>query len=242
MIPMLGDWHGKKAGVYQICHQKSGKVYIGSTLSLSKRLRQHRSDLRCNNHANRLLQRAWNKHGEKDFFFKVLIVCTPDMRVFYEQIFIDGLQSADPCKGYNLSKSAEIRSGDTVSNEARRKMSAFHRGKVLTEEHKRRIGEYHKGRPKTLEHRQKIGMAHKGRSPSESAKLAMSIAHKGKRNPTMGQNMRDKKECPQGHLYDGKNLILEKTKTGVARRCRICSIQKAIRHKKKKERCHEIAA
>lgn len=65
-----------KSGIYKITTLHNGLFYIGSALSLSKRCKDHRNDLKRNEcHVSRL-QRIFNKYGEDDFKFEVLSVHT----------------------------------------------------------------------------------------------------------------------------------------------------------------------
>ena len=60
------------SGIYLIKNVVSGKFYVGSSGTLSERLRSHRRMLQGNRHDNRHLQHSWNKHGEDKFEFSVL--------------------------------------------------------------------------------------------------------------------------------------------------------------------------
>lgn len=56
-----------KSGIYRITTLHNNLSYIGSALSLSKRMKDHRNDLRRNEcHVSRL-QRIFNKYGEDNF-------------------------------------------------------------------------------------------------------------------------------------------------------------------------------
>jgi len=77
------------AGVYQIRNLQNDKRYIGSSVNLNKRWREHRSALNNNNHWNRHLQRSWNRHGSENFICEPLVTCHPSMRLWYEQQFLD---------------------------------------------------------------------------------------------------------------------------------------------------------
>lgn len=57
----------KKSGIYKITTIHNGLFYIGSALSLWKRMKDHRNDLKRNDcHVSRL-QNTFNKYGEDDF-------------------------------------------------------------------------------------------------------------------------------------------------------------------------------
>lgn len=77
------------AGVYEIAHK--GRRYIGSAVNLRRRWSLHRIQLRAGNHHNRHLQHIFNKHGADALEFRLLVQCSPEMAVFYEQLLIDGL-------------------------------------------------------------------------------------------------------------------------------------------------------
>jgi len=53
------------SGIYQI--SGPGKVYIGQSGHVEKRLKTHFKDLRKNRHPCKHLQNAYNKHGESKF-------------------------------------------------------------------------------------------------------------------------------------------------------------------------------
>lgn len=80
----------EKTGVYQIRNLINGKVYIGSTtMSFEKRMSHHLNQLKRNNHKNRYLQNAWNKHGEDNFIFEILKTCNIEDCLKEEQIYLD---------------------------------------------------------------------------------------------------------------------------------------------------------
>lgn len=56
------------SGVYQIYNTVNGKRYIGSSIHIEQRFKEHLRNLRANKHVNAHLQCAWNKYGEQSFF------------------------------------------------------------------------------------------------------------------------------------------------------------------------------
>lgn len=63
-----------EAGIYKITTKHNGLFYIGSAVSLSKRMKDHRNDLKRGNcHVSRM-QRIFNKYGEDDFQVEFLEV------------------------------------------------------------------------------------------------------------------------------------------------------------------------
>ncbi len=53
------------SGVYRI--EINGKSYIGSSVCINQRWKQHKSDLKCGRHDNIYLQRAYDKYGNAKF-------------------------------------------------------------------------------------------------------------------------------------------------------------------------------
>lgn len=81
----------KISGVYAFT-SPSGGQYIGSAVNLAKRRNQHLSALRRGAHYNALLQKAFNKYGESNIKFDVLVHCERQEVVAMEQHFIDTLK------------------------------------------------------------------------------------------------------------------------------------------------------
>ena len=52
------------AGVYQIYNTETGKRYIGSSIDVERRLKEHKRNLKSHKHRNQHLQNAWNKYEE----------------------------------------------------------------------------------------------------------------------------------------------------------------------------------
>lgn len=97
----------KNAGVYCIANTIDEKVYIGSTVDLKRRWREHKRMLERDQHSNIKLQRAWNKYGSEVFVFSVLEYETdPDKLLEAEQRWMNWFQAFKRGKGYNINPSA----------------------------------------------------------------------------------------------------------------------------------------
>jgi len=59
-------------GVYRIVNKVNGKIYIGSSADVNRRVKQHYNQLIGNNHENRYLQNACNKYGIENFEFSLV--------------------------------------------------------------------------------------------------------------------------------------------------------------------------
>lgn len=94
------------SGVYQIRCVPTGKVYVGSAVSLRARWDQHRRELRRSMHHNAHLQFAWEKYGEAGFEFTVLELVEAVDLLCAEQRWIDATGCADRGRGFNISEVA----------------------------------------------------------------------------------------------------------------------------------------
>ena len=132
--------------IYQIksC-LKPERIYIGSTENYSKRQRAHINDLRANRHRNIILQRHFNKYGEKDLFFTILCACDKEYLFIQEQFFIDALGPY-----FNICKSTmHSRSGIKMKEDDRIKLSEKLKGK-RTKENNPFYGKHHTDKTKEL--------------------------------------------------------------------------------------------
>lgn len=136
----------KKSGIYQIRNLVNGKIYVGSSINLRKRMKDHFRDLRNNRHANQHLQKAYNKYGLDKFIFEVLEYVEKDMLLEREQYYIDTLNVVK--EGYNICPIAAhtFRVWTPAQKQNRCGANNPMYGKHLSEEHKKRISEAEKGR------------------------------------------------------------------------------------------------
>lgn len=175
----------KRSGIYAIINQVNKKMYIGSALNLYKRIfNEHVKDLNLNQHYNIHLQRAWNKHCEDNFYFKILEECEPQYLLIREQIWIDKFDFDKEL--FNICKKAGSPIGTKRSIEVKLKM----RGRKHSESAKKKMSEAKKGK--------KIGARSKkyrfnnksllGRKRPESVKKKISEGLKGNKNAVGNKN------------------------------------------------------
>ena len=211
------------SGIYQIENTINGKRYIGSAVNIKGRFAMHKSTLRNGTHANRYLQRAWDKYGEEAFKFVILFCCSRESLIFHEQRAIDAnndLYNICPTAGNFLGcvhteetkkKISESKKGSVPWNlniprtdEEKKKMSESHKGQVLSEEHKLHIAEAMKG-----ENNHFYGKSHSGETKRKisEAKKGCSTWNKGK--PFSEESKRKMSESSKGQIAWNKG------KTGV---------------------------
>jgi len=176
------------SGIYAIT-SPNGKQYVGSAKSLRHRWSTHRILLRRGVHHSPYLQNAFNKYGEDNMVFSVLLFCDPINLIMYEQIAMDTMQPA-----YNILRHAGSPLGTKHSDETKAKISAANKGRMPSEECRlaslaanlgRKLSEHHKellskatkGRPLSPEHAKNIGLSRVGkkRKPETVEKIRLAL-------------------------------------------------------------------
>ena len=163
----------KIQGVYKIINCTNNKVYIGQSIDIGKRLKQHKLNSKYN--IKHPLYNSIKCYGIDNFEFiileKVQDVSKLDER---EQYWMDHYKSYIHENGYNLYKEASSPKGYKRSEIAKLKQSIIMKGKKkppFTEEHRLNLSLSHKGKPS----------GRKGKKASEETKRKMSLARKGKK-------------------------------------------------------------
>lgn len=151
-----------KSGIYKITNTVNNKCYIGSTIDIIRRWKLHKTQLKHNRHHSILLQRSYTKHGIDSFKYSVILYCSVEDLIIYEQKIIDLYKPE-----YNICSIAGSLLGIKRSEETKQKMSVANKGKIRTEEQKKRMSEASKGNKHHLGHRH-----------SEETKQKMSESHK----------------------------------------------------------------
>jgi group I intron endonuclease len=148
-------------GIYEIVHITSGRSYVGQSIDVERRFKQHYALLangksRCQN-----LQRAWTKYGASAFVFRPILTCAVDELDRAEQYIIDerGIRNL-----YNTCPAVGSSRGVVASAATRLRQSLAHTGKKLSPETRKKMSDIRKGRSKSSEHCRKIGAALRGKS------------------------------------------------------------------------------
>jgi group I intron endonuclease len=179
-----------KPGIYQIKNLVNGKVYVGSSDCLKRRIREHKYWLNKGRHVNGHLQFAWNKYGIDGFDFSILEHCSIDDLIPTEQKWMDKLCVIGT--DYNICPIAGSTRGSTHTEEAKAKMSISRRGEANAFYGKKHSDE-------TLEYLRSINIgkegSNKGKPMSLEARKKSSISKTGKKmgedNPFFGRTHSD---------------------------------------------------
>nr|YP_010218561.1 GIY-YIG endonuclease [Morchella brunnea]UBU98480.1 GIY-YIG endonuclease [Morchella brunnea] len=147
-----------KSGVYRWINKKTGKTYVGSSMSLTRRFTTYYSIgylLRETKKNSSYIYRALLKYGYSNFKLEILEYCEPEKCIEREQYYINllkasgGARSAPPdaappeggAAEYNLLQVAGSRLGQNHSEETKAKFSAWER----SEETRAKMSESKKG-------------------------------------------------------------------------------------------------
>lgn len=198
-----------RSGIYKITCTANGRFYIGSAVKFKARWSYHRRDARAGHHSSRHLQRAWNKYGESAFKFEVLMVCSKEDLIMYEQRAIDALHpefnmsptagSVIGCKhSEDARKANSVRSKKRWSDPAARAEQSERTKKTMSDPAiKARIFEAWKAKQDTvsseerrarytLEVRKKMAAASKYHIAETAKKVSASLRKKAKKYVVLG--------------------------------------------------------
>jgi group I intron endonuclease len=81
-----------RCGVYVICCEPTGSRYLGYSVQVVKRIREHFYRLERGVHRNPRLQSAYKKYGKDSFSTEVLLYCDPANLEQYGKQMIEKLR------------------------------------------------------------------------------------------------------------------------------------------------------
>jgi group I intron endonuclease len=197
----------KKIGIYAICNTADGKRYIGQSIEVERRNKEHIDKLKCGKHHNQYLQSAFAKYGVDSFEFRILEEVEIGMLDVREREWIKYYKSDQRQFGYNLEsggnlykkhsletkrKISDAGKGRVVSAGSRLKASLSNRGQRRSKETRERISAACKGRVISTETRNKMALSHTGQHRSAETRQKMSLSGMG-RHPSeeTRQRLRD---------------------------------------------------
>jgi group I intron endonuclease len=141
------------SGIYKIqsiSHPE--RCYIGSAMDTRVRWNGHLYRLRKNKHHSKKLQYHYNKYGEDDLVFSIVVKCCREELVETEQKYINELHPY-----FNGSITAGSQLGFRHSKQSIEKMRNIKKGRVS----------WNKGKKASVETRLKSRLSHLGKSPSK---------------------------------------------------------------------------
>ncbi len=141
----------KICGIYKIENKVNGKVYIGSSIDIEVRWKNHIRSLNGKDkYFNDYLHRQWREYGEENFIFNIIEECNVYELDKKEQYWIEFYDSMDRENGYNLKEAGKR---GKLSEETRRKLSIAAKGKIFSEETRKKLSIAAKGRQAFKDHK-----------------------------------------------------------------------------------------
>ena len=173
-----------ESGIYQIYNPINNKRYIGSSINIQRRLKEHKRNLRGGYHHNQHLQNAWNKYKDV-LIFEHLEYCEPEYLLDLEQQYIDYYNSADRRFGYNIDECAD------------------HAGHHLSEETKRKIGNANRGKKRSPEVIEKCRQSQIGlKKPKQSETMKLKFANGEITFPRYTEVSKEKQKLWSQHISE----------------------------------------
>ena len=149
-------------GIYKIENIKNGYVYIGQSVNIERRLKDHKRELKYNRHINNHLQNAYNKYGESNFNFEIICECEKEklneLETYYCNLYRPNV--------YNIGETHSVGS--------------------MSEEQKVKISKALKGIKRSEKTKEKYRQVKLGKKASDETKLKMSLSQKGHIGYTKG--------------------------------------------------------
>ena len=126
-----------ESGIYQIGSKSvKGKFYIGSSVNVIAREKQHFRDLRCGAHSNKNLQTWFDKYGISDLKFKVLQFCPRHKLRILEQKYIDALYPEFNIHRIASRKGYNGRAGLSCKKQALKDIGTYKKTRLISYERK----------------------------------------------------------------------------------------------------------
>ena len=212
----IPEWPNE-AGIYKLNCIVNNKVYIGKTVCFRQRINFHKNSYKKPNVIS-FLRNAIIKYGWDNFNIEIIETFKNfdklrdnNYLLEREKYYISLYDSTNKDKGYNLCKFSTDRTGISLSQDTKNKLSEFNRGKKLSNKTKRKISESKRGKKFSDEHKKNLRDS-KLRNP-------MSEEHKEKlRQSNIGKKMSDITKNKLRLALTGRK-VSEETRKKLSRPC-----------------------
>ena len=204
----------KEAGIYKLTCQPNGKIYIGKSINLNRRLKEYERGYKQT--ISRYLKNAILKYGWDSFKIEILetvIDFNKERDNFSllqrESYYIELLDTTDVDKGYNICKFSSDRTGVKASDETREKMRNSRLGKKrkpFSEKARENMRQGQLGKKMSDEQKEKISQSNLGRTFSEETKAKISMANLGMKRSDETKEKMSQSKLGKPSLRKGKKV------------------------------------
>lgn len=97
-------------GIYKITNNINNNCYIGQSVYIEERWKEHKSKYNWERENKKPLYLAFQKYGLENFSFEIIEECEPEQLNLKEQYWIDYYNSYN--NGYNMTSGGETNYGD----------------------------------------------------------------------------------------------------------------------------------
>ena len=160
----------KISGVYLVQNKLNNKCYVGVSVNIYARWRQHKYWAKNEGVVSKITN-SIKKNGIENFDFSIIELCEKEKFEERERFWIEKYNSV--LNGYNLTYGGSIRK--IVSEETRIKMSKSRVGVPKSESHKKKIAEANGSK----ESRERFSKINLGKKLSEETRKKMSASRMG---------------------------------------------------------------
>lgn len=118
-----------KCGIYKIQNQVNNKIYIGQSVNIDRRIKEHRS------RSEQQIDLAIKKYGFDNFVVEIIQECEPEQLNELEQYYINYYDCLQP-KGYNVAANGygsaygELNNSCTIPDTVISQIRQFYRNKT----------------------------------------------------------------------------------------------------------------
>jgi len=161
-------------GIYGIRNLVNGKWYVGQSVEVETRKKNHFSSLLRGDHYNAYLQAAFKKYGVSNFEFRILEPVCEELLDIREKVWILYYQSGQNQWGYNLD-------------------SGGGRQRQRSLETRRKIADTLRGSPEAQKSIEKMAIVNRGRKHSAEWCSNISVGTLGKKKKVPFSEERRKK-------------------------------------------------
>lgn len=135
-------------GIYKITNKINGNSYIGQSIHIEKRIKEHKLKYNWEREKNKTLYQAFQKYGIENFSFEIIEECEPNVLDSREQFWINYYDTYN--NGYNMTCGGETNYGDNHPRHRltkedviiiRTRYNNKERKNIVYEDYKNRIGE-----------------------------------------------------------------------------------------------------